>query len=186
ELAVDSWRLSFFADQVPPVGIATARAGNVVGGGDWAPDRLIPDLVRAFASGRPAQIRHPRAVRAWIHVLEPLVGYLALAERLWSEPHRFAEAWNFGPDDSQAKSVEDVVRQATGAWKEGASWRPAETRNPHETIALRVDAAKARDRLGWRPRLEFDQTLAWTLDWYRRCQAGSEPSGLCRESIRRY
>jgi CDP-glucose 4,6-dehydratase len=186
ELAVESWRLSFFANKSPAVGIATARAGNVVGGGDWAPDRLIPDLIRAFGSDRPAQIRNPSAVRAWIHVLEPLVGYLALAERLWSEPDRFAEPWNFGPDDTQAQTVEDVVRQSAELWKQGASWRPAEAPSPHETMALRVNAAKARDRLDWRPRLKFDQTLAWTLDWYRRWQAGSEASGLCREQIERY
>ncbi len=186
ELAVDSWRLSFFANQAPPVGVATARAGNVVGGGDWAPDRLVPDLVRAFASGRPAQIRHPHAVRAWIHVLESLAGYLALAERLWNEPDRFSEPWNFGPDDSQARSVEDVVRLATEVWKESAGWRPAETSSPHETTVLRLNAAKARDRLDWRARLDFDQTLGWALDWYQQWQTGADPSGLCRDQIQRY
>jgi CDP-glucose 4,6-dehydratase len=186
ELAVASWRLSFFADKAPPVGVATVRAGNVVGGGDWAHDRLVPDLIRAFSSRRPAQIRHPSAVRAWIHVLEPLFGYLVLAERLWSEPDHFSEAWNFGPDESEARSVENVVRNAMELWKEGASWRPTETRNPHETMVLRLNAAKARDRLGWGPRLEFDQTLAWTMDWYRRWHEGADASSLCREQIERY
>ncbi|MFZ1220045.1 MAG: CDP-glucose 4,6-dehydratase [Chthoniobacterales bacterium] len=186
ELAVASWRLSFFAGKTPPVGVATVRAGNVVGGGDWARDRLVPDLIRAFTSRRPAQIRHPNAVRAWIHALEPLVGYLVLAERLWNDPDRFSEAWNFGPDDSQARSVENVVRQATELWTEGASWRPAETPSPHETMVLRLNIAKARDRLEWRPRLEFNQTLAWTMDWYRRWHAGADPGTLCREQIERY
>src|SRR5204862_4600737 len=131
-------------------------------------------LIRAFTSGNPAQIRHPSAVRAWIHVLEPLVGYLVLAERLWNERDRFSEAWNFGPDDSQTRSVENLVRKATELWKEGASWCPTEAPNPHETTVLRLNAAKARDRLGWRPRLEFDQTLAWTMDWYRRWHEGSD------------
>lgn len=186
ELAVASWRLSFFAGMPQPVGVATARAGNVVGGGDWAPDRLVPDLIRAFAKRRPAQIRHPDAVRAWIHILEPLVGYLVLAERLWNEPAQFAEAWNFGPDAIQSRSVEDVVRKATELWGQGASWRPAETPNSHETMRLRLNADKARDRLDWRPRLEFDQTLAWTMEWYRRWQAGVGPSALCHEQIERY
>jgi CDP-glucose 4,6-dehydratase len=186
ELAVASWRLSFFKDKTPPVGIATVRSGNVIGGGDWAPDRLIPDLVRAFTASEAAQIRHPNAIRAWLHVLDPLIGYLILAERLWNEPDRFSEAWNFGPNDSQARSVENVVRQATELWKEGASWRPAETPSPHETMVLRLNVAKARDRLEWRPRLEFDQTLAWTMDWYRRWHAGTDPAALCREQIERY
>jgi CDP-glucose 4,6-dehydratase len=186
ELAVASWRLSFFTSQPQPVGVATARAGNVLGGGDWAPDRLVPDLIRAFRSSVPAQIRHPNAVRAWIHVLEPLIGYLVLAERLWDEPNLFAEAWNFGPDENQARCVEEVVRQATELWKEGASWRPAETPNPHESMVLRLNASKARDRLDWRSRLDFDETLAWTMDWYRRWHAGSDPTALCRAQIERY
>ena len=186
ELAVASWRLSFFAGNIPPVGLATARAGNVVGGGDWATDRLVPDLIGAFANNRSAEIRHPNAVRAWIHVLEPLVGYLLLAERLWNEPNRFAEAWNFGPDNSQVKSVENVVHTAAGLWKEEAAWRVAETPSPHETTVLRLDAGKARDRLNWHPRLGFDDTFGWTIDWYRRWRAGAQAAELCREQIERY
>jgi CDP-glucose 4,6-dehydratase len=186
ELAVASWRLSFFKDKTPPVGIATVRSGNVVGGGDWAQDRLIPDLVRAFASREAAQIRHPNAIRAWLHVLDPLIGYLNLAERLWNEPDHFSEAWNFGPNESQARSVEAVARQAVELWGNGARWRPAAGSNPHETTVLRLDAAKSQDRLNWRPRLEFDQTLAWTMDWYRRWGAGAEASDLCNEQIERY
>jgi CDP-glucose 4,6-dehydratase len=186
ELAVASWRLSFFRDKAPPVGIATVRAGNVIGGGDWATDRLIPDLVRAFSTHNVAQIRHPDAVRAWIYVLEPLLGYLILAERLWDQPNQFSEAWNFGPDDSQERTVETVVREASQLWGEGASWRPAETPSPHETMVLRLNIAKAKDRLEWRPRLEFDQTLAWTMDWYRRWHEGADPAALCREQIERY
>jgi CDP-glucose 4,6-dehydratase len=186
ELAVASWRLSFFRGKTPPVGIATVRSGNVVGGGDWAPDRLIPDLVRAFASHDTAQIRHPNAIRAWLHVLDPLIGYLMLAERLWNEPDRFSEAWNFGPSESQARSVEAVVRQAVELWGNGASWQPGASSSPHETTVLRLDAAKAGDRLDWRPRLGFDDTLAWTMDWYRRWRAGADASDLCNEQIERY
>jgi CDP-glucose 4,6-dehydratase len=186
ELAVASWRLSFFDNKTPPVGIATVRSGNVVGGGDWATDRLIPDLVRAFAGREAAQIRHPNAIRAWLHVLDPLIGYLILAERLWNEPERFSEAWNFGPNESQARSVEAVAAQAVELWGSDASWRPTVGSNPHETTVLRLDAAKAGDRLDWRPRLEFDQTLAWTIDWYRRWQAGADAADLCNEQIERY
>jgi CDP-glucose 4,6-dehydratase len=186
ELAVASWRLSFFRDKTPPIGIATVRAGNVIGGGDWAADRLIPDLVRAFSIRNVAQIRCPGAVRAWIHVLEPLVGYLLLAERLWDQPHQFSEAWNFGPNDRQAKSVETVASEVVRLWGEGTSWRPTVSPNPHETMVLRLDSTKARDRLDWRPRLEFDQTLAWTIDWYQRWQAGANASALCSEQIERY
>ena len=186
ELAVASWRLSFFRHKTPPVGVATARAGNVIGGGDWARDRLIPDLVRAFSSRDAASIRHPSAVRAWIHVLEPLLGYLLLAERLWDQPDQFAEAWNFGPNDNQARSVETVVSEAVRLWGNGASWRPTDSPSPHETMVLRLDPTKAMDRLAWRPRLEFDQTIAWTIDWYRRWQAGADASVLCREQIERY
>lgn len=186
ELAAASWRLSFFKGKTPPVGLATARSGNVVGGGDWAPDRLVPDLVRAFTRCEAAQIRHPSAIRAWLHVLDPLIGYLILAERLWHEPNRFDEAWNFGPDESQARSVEAVAREAVKHWGHDASWSAAAGSNPHETTVLRLDAAKAQDRLDWRPRLEFDQTLAWTIDWYRRWGAGANASDLCREQIERY
>jgi CDP-glucose 4,6-dehydratase len=186
ELAVASWRLSFFKPKIPPVGLATARSGNVIGGGDWATDRLIPDLIRAFTKGEAAQIRHPSAIRAWLHVLDPLIGYLLLAERLWHEPDRFDEAWNFGPDESQARSVEAVAREAVKLWGHEAGWRPASGSNPHETTVLRLDAAKAQDRLDWRPRLDFEQTLAWTIDWYRRWGTGAEASDLCNEQIERY
>lgn len=186
ELAAASWRLSFFKDKTPPVGLATVRSGNVVGGGDWADDRLIPDLVRAFTKSEAAQIRHPNAIRAWLHVLDPLLGYLILAERLWNEPDHFADAWNFGPNQSQARAVEAVAREAVKLWGADAGWHPVAGSNPHETTVLRLDAAKAQERLGWVPRLDFEQTLAWTMDWYRRWAAGAGASDLCHEQIERY
>jgi CDP-glucose 4,6-dehydratase len=186
ELAVASWRLSFFRDNASRVGVATVRAGNVIGGGDWAADRLIPDLVRAFAAREVAQIRHPGAVRAWIHVLEVLVGYLTLAERLWHEPNQFSEPWNFGPNDNQARSVETVVNEAGRLWGDGANWRQATTPNLHEAMVLRLDATKASDRLDWCPRLGFDQAIAWTIDWYRQWQAGALADLLCGDQIKRY
>jgi CDP-glucose 4,6-dehydratase len=184
EMAVASWCLSFFSRQTPKVGVATVRAGNVIGGGDWAADRLIPDLIRAFANRTPAQIRYPGAVRAWIHVLEPLVGYLILAERLCAEPESFSEAWNFGPDEVQ--SVEAVVCRIAELWGKEARWQVMAAPNPHEAMSLRLDASKAKDRLRWRPRLDFDQTLLWTIDWYRRWQSGADADSLCCEEIQRY
>jgi CDP-glucose 4,6-dehydratase len=186
ELAVASWRLSFFSGQTPKVGVATARAGNVIGGGDWAADRLIPDLMRAFANRTSAQIRYPGAVRAWIHVLEPLVGYLILAERLCVDPERFAEAWNFGPDEGEVQSVETVVRRAVELWGKEARWQAVAAPNPRETMELRLDAARAKDRLRWRARLDFGQALSWTIDWYRRWQSGADAGSLCCLEIERY
>lgn len=186
ELAVASWRLSFFSGQSSKAGVATARAGNVIGGGDWAADRLIPDLIRAFANGTPAQIRYPAAVRAWVHVLEPLVGYLLLAERLCEQPESFADAWNFGPDEDEARPVETVVRRAVDLWGREASWQVMAAPNPHEAMTLRLDAGKAKDRLRWRPRLDFDNALLWTIDWYMRWRSGGEAGALCCEEIERY
>jgi CDP-glucose 4,6-dehydratase len=186
EFAVESWRLSFFSTQGPQIGLATVRAGNVIGGGDWSTDRLVPDLVRAFANRRPADIRKPDAIRSWIHVLEPLTGYLILAERLFAEPKAFSEAWNFGPADSEVRSVKAVCDRAAKIWADGAAWRAALGSHPHEAAELRLDAAKARRRLRWRPRLDFDTALSWTIDWYRQWHAGADAVALCRAQIERY
>ena len=186
EFAVECWRLSFFHTEGPQIGLATARAGNVIGGGDWSTDRLVPDLVRAFAKHRPADIRKPDAIRSWIHVLEPLTGYLILAERLFAEPRAFSEAWNFGPADSEVRSVEAVSDRAAKLWGNGAGWRAALGSHPHETAELRVDAAKARSQLRWHPRLDFDTALSWTIDWYRQWHAGADAAALCQAQIERY
>jgi CDP-glucose 4,6-dehydratase len=186
EFAVECWRLSFFQGEGPQIGLATARAGNVIGGGDWSTDRLVPDLVRAFAKRRPADVRRPAAIRSWIHVLEPLAGYLILAERLFAEPTAFSEAWNFGPADSEVRSVEAVSNRAAKIWADGAAWRAALGSHPHETAELRVDATKARSRLCWGSRLDFDTALSWTIDWYRQWHAGVDAVTLCRAQIERY
>jgi CDP-glucose 4,6-dehydratase len=184
ELAVESWRSSFFRGT--PVGIATVRAGNVIGGGDWAPDRLVPDLVRAFDERRPAEIRSPDAVRPWIHVLAPLTGYVLLAEQLWERPAEFSEAWNFGPHEGELQTVASVACRAAELWGDGAEWRSAPGPHPHETAVLRIDATKSRERLRWRPRLDLKQALAWTIGWYRRWRSGDDPALLCSEQIERY
>ena len=150
------------------VALATARSGNVIGGGDWAEDRLIPDILRSFAEGRQAVIRNPEAVRPWQHVLEPLSGYLMLARYLWEDGAAFAEAWNFGPNDDDVRTVKWVVDRLADLWGAGASWRlDGEPHQPHEAQHLKLDCAKAKARLGWSPRWELEQALQKIVQWHR-------------------
>jgi CDP-glucose 4,6-dehydratase len=159
ELVAATWRSSFGASGPS---IATARAGNVIGGGDWAEDRLIPDAMRAALGGRPLLVRNPDAVRPWQHVLNPLAGYLLLAERADA-----AEAWNFGPDPGDELPVRDVVERIGARWGDGFEWRAEEDGGPPETAVLRLDSTKARERLGWAPALNLDEALAATVEWFR-------------------
>jgi CDP-glucose 4,6-dehydratase len=182
ELVTAAYRMSFFDG----ARIASARAGNVIGGGDWALDRIVPDTVRAAVAGKPVQIRNPRAVRPWQHVLEPLAGYLQLAERLAEQTRDFAEAWNFGPDETDAVPVETVVGTVTRLWGPQAGWKTDAGEHPHEAHFLRLDSSKARSRLGWRPRLRLPLALEWTVDWYRRQAQGGDALQLTREQIERY
>lgn len=166
ELVTAAYRSSFFTDG--RARIATARAGNVIGGGDWARDRLIPDLMNAFAAERRPLIRNPRATRPWQFVLEPIHGYMLLAERLAADDgESFAEAWNFGPDDRDVRPVGAVADRVTELWGGGASYELDGRQQPHEAHALKLDSSKARARLGWSPRLELDAALEWTVNWYR-------------------
>ena len=184
ELAVDSYRRSFFS--VKSVGIATARAGNVIGGGDWARDRLIPDLVRAAISGTTLVLRNPRSVRPWQHVLEPLSGYLRLAQALWNESARYAEAWNFGPVGAVAdKTVEDLVVSAARAWKSELAWRIDEDNDLGESRVLKLDASKAVDA-GWRPLLNLDRAIEWTMEWYRAWTEHRDVRAVSLDQIRLY
>ncbi len=166
ELVTTAFRASFFAGSPGTARIATSRAGNVIGGGDWAADRLVPDVIRACAAGRPALIRHPHAVRPWQHVLEPLHGYLCLAEAL-HQGRADHDSWNFGPADDDMKPVADVVEILTRKWGTGAGWTVDAAPHPVETEALRLDSARARAALGWRPRLSLDTALDWTVEWYK-------------------
>jgi len=185
ELVTGAYRQAFLGTAPTAVALASARAGNVIGGGDWAADRLVPDCVRAFTQGRPVALRNPDAIRPWQHVLEPLAGYLVLAERLWRDAQS-AEAWNFGPDDRDARSVSAVVERVARAWGTQAGWTAQAGEHPHETAVLRLDSAKARARLGWRPRLTLDQALDWTVDWYRRNGAGEPAQHLVDAQIAAY
>lgn len=188
ELAIASWRRSYFhPDKTAEHGVALAsvRAGNVVGGGDWAEDRIVPDCIRALEAGRPVGIRSPRAVRPWQHVLEPLGGYLLLGRRMWEEPTRYCEGWNFGPRMESIAPVWEVASQVVGAWGSGTLCDLSDPAALHEASLLTLDISKARFRLGWQPRMNLAQCIALTVDWYKRY--GTEDAyALCVEQIGRY
>jgi CDP-glucose 4,6-dehydratase len=184
EIAARSYYRSFFAPR--GVGVATARAGNVIGGGDWARDRILPDIVAALASGRSVPVRSPAAVRPWQHVLEPLAGYLALAEGLVDRPEALSQAWNFGPDADAVRSVAELATSACAFWGGGATWHAVGASQPHEAATLRLDASKARAELAWQPRLPFDRALEWTLAWYRAHAAGDDVRARTLADLRRY
>lgn len=175
ELVSASYRASFFNAQSYAqhgVALATARAGNVIGGGDWAKDRLIPDILAAFDKRRVVDIRNPHATRPWQHVLEPLRGYLTLAERLYDNGPEYAEAWNFGPAEEDARPVGVIVRRMAELWGHDAQWRIDATEQPHEARYLKLDISKARSRLGWHPRVGLDQALEMIVEWARRRSQG--------------
>ncbi len=165
ELVSACWRDSFLAER--GTGLATARAGNVIGGGDWSADRLVPDAIRAFSAGRTLEIRNPGAVRPWQHVLEPLTGYILLAEALSADPVRFARGWNFGPAASDMAPVQTVIDLLANQWGVTQPWATQPGDHPHEAAMLTLDSSAAADALGWRPRLSLDHALALTADWYR-------------------
>lgn len=166
------------------VAVATARAGNVIGGGDWSDNRLIPDIVRAFDAEEELVIRSPKAVRPWQHVLEPLAGYLMLARALTETGPAFAEAWNFGPHIGNAQPVDHIVNYVTRLWPGKTVWR-VEPSGMHETHYLHVDSTKARERLGWRPQLDFHATLDMTMAWYAADAKGSA-AGLVDQHIKTF
>jgi CDP-glucose 4,6-dehydratase len=165
EIAASAYYRSFFRSR--GVGIATARAGNVVGGGDWARDRLVPDIVEALRASQSAVIRNPASVRPWQHVLEPLFGYLTLAEELTRDAEAFSEPWNFGPEVSCARPVAEVADTLCSLWGGEARWHSPPMTQPHEAQLLALDTAKARAKLGWRPRLALREGLEWTIAWYK-------------------
>jgi CDP-glucose 4,6-dehydratase len=180
ELVAASWRHAF------PGGarIATARAGNVIGGGDWAEDRLLPDCARAFAAGNPVRLRNPASTRPWQHVLDAIAGYLLLVEALAGDDGAsFAEAWNFGPEPGAALPVAALAERAATEWGAGAVIGFDPGPHPPEAALLAVDSRKARARLGWRPRLDGLTAVGWTMDWYRRRHAGQGAGALVAEQL---
>lgn len=182
ELAVDSWRYSFFRGG-SPVRIATARAGNVIGGGDWAEDRIVPDLARAIAAGRPLVVRNPDSVRPWQHVLDPLSGYMRLAERLFtSDDPRYQSAFNFGPDPSGARTVRDLVEHAFTTWPGTLEAPPSGPAN-HEAQLLTLANTKAKHALGWEPRWEFEDAVRAAVSWYRAHHQGAAARRLALADI---
>lgn len=189
ELVSAAYRSSFFnADSYAQHGVAlaTVRAGNVIGGGDWAQDRLIPDILTAFEQGKLVDIRNPHAIRPWQHVLEPLRGYLTLAERLFEHGPGFAEGWNFGPNDEDAKPVGWIVEQMTALWSNEAQWQLDTGAHPHEAHYLKLDISKARSRLDWHPALRLNEALKLIIDWSRQRQAGADMRALTLAQIHAY
>jgi len=186
ELVTTAYRKSFF----PPesienhgVALGSARAGNAMGGGDWTSDQLIPDLIRAFVAGTPCLIRNPAAYRPWQFVLEPLHGYLLVAERLSENPVRFASGWNFGPSDTDVVPVSWIADEMVRLWGVGASWKQDLATHPHEAHALKLDTSKARSCLGWRPVLPLKSALEWIVDWYHAFRNGADLASLTRKQI---
>ncbi len=171
ELVTAAYRNSFFHPAQYAkhgVALASARAGNVIGGGDWCEDRLIPDFIRAITNRQPLRIRNPHATRPWQHVLEPLSGYLLLAEKLATEGSPFASAWNFGPEVDDTHSVEWIAERLTHHWGDGAIWQLDGSDHPHEANYLKLDSSKARNQLGWRPKLTLEESLTWLVNWYQQ------------------
>jgi CDP-glucose 4,6-dehydratase len=189
ELVTSTYRNSYFNPQdyaKHGVAIASARAGNVIGGGDWAEDRLIPDIMRAIVQGKPVGIRNPHAIRPWQHVLEPLSGYLVLAQKLYQEGVAYAEGWNFGPNEVDAKPVQWIVDKLTEAWGEGASWVLDDGNHPHEAHYLKLDCSKAGARLNWHPRWHLEDALAAIVEWQRAHQQGQEMRAVTLQQIAAY
>ena len=183
ELVTAAYRRSFF--EASAVHVASARAGNVIGGGDWANDRLIPDFLRALDAGKPLIIRSPQAVRPWQHVLEPLSGYLTLAEKLYAEGRKYAQAWNFGPEASDARPVQWIVEQLC-AQVTAATWQRDPRPQLHEASTLKLDISKAQTELGWHPRWNLDTALKNTLAWHQAWKHGADMSALSLDQIHAY
>jgi CDP-glucose 4,6-dehydratase len=183
ELVTAAYRDSYLLPS--GVGVATARAGNVIGGGDWAADRLIPDILKAFEAGNPVVVRNPLATRPWQHVLEPISGYLVLAEKLFSEPFGFSSGWNFGPYDGDVQSVDWIVDHMAKLWP-GAVWILDKNDNPHEAMLLKLDISKATINLNWTPTWRLKQTLNSIIAWQKSLINNNDMRHVCMAEIKRY
>jgi CDP-glucose 4,6-dehydratase len=188
ELVTAAWRRSYGGPGAKRhLGIGSARAGNVIGGGDWGADRLLPDCIRALIAGKAIDVRNPHATRPWQHVLDPLCGYLILAQRLWADPVTYGEGWNFGPVEEDAKPVAWIATKVVDTWGGNARWQSVTSESaPHEATFLKVDASKARSRLRWSQRLRLNDGLEWTVAWYRKFVQGDSARALAEEQIGRF
>jgi len=186
ELVTSAYRRSYFSAPDSRIAVATARAGNVVGGGDWTKDQLIPDIFRSLIAGRPVTLRHPNATRPWQFVLEPLDGYLTLAEHLWNGGRTFADAWNFGPVYSDIRTVEWIAKRISSRWPGGGTVRTDPGPHPHEATLLKLDVSKSEQLLGWKPRLPLTEAIDWITEWYGVYKAGGDVAALTRDQIVRY
>lgn len=185
EIAINSWRQSFFnPNEYEKHGksIASARAGNVIGGGDWAKDRIIPDCIRALEAGKPIEIRSPKSVRPWEHVLEPLSGYMMLGEKMYDNPVEYAEAWNFGPELNSIIPVWDIAQSVIDNYERGELKDVSDLKSVHEAKLLALDILKARFKLGWVPTLNINETIKLTVDWYRNYN-NTDGYELCKRQI---
>jgi len=184
ELVTSAYRRSFMQEQ--GIGLASARAGNVIGGGDWSDDRLIPDILKAFEKSEPVIIRNPKSTRPWQHVLEPLSGYLVLAQRLYEQPEVFAEGWNFGPHEEDAKPVDWILDRMVDQWGEGASWELDQDNHPHEAGFLKLDISKAKNMLQWKPVWHLDLTLEKIVQWHKAWLNNEDMQSECLKEIELY
>ena len=189
EIAIQSWRRSFFNPEdygkKHHVSIASVRAGNVIGGGDWAKDRIIPDCIRALEAGKPIDIRSPKAVRPWEHVLEPLSGYMLLAQKMWEHPTEYCEGWNFGPEAESVSTVWEIASKLVQSFGKGELKDVSDPNALHEANLLMLDITKAKNRLGWKPRLDALQTIDLVADWYKHYQGG-EVYKICVDEIKSF
>jgi len=183
ELVTSAFRESFYKQK--KIGIASVRAGNVIGGGDWADDRLIPDILRSFKAGKPVIVRNPNATRPWQHVLEPLSGYLLLAEKLFNEPEKFSEGWNFGPYFNDVKSVEWILDYMTRLWPD-SSWLHDVSQNPHEASLLKLDISKAISKLNWSPTWNLETSLQKIVQWQNQFNSRSNMHDVCLLEINQF
>jgi CDP-glucose 4,6-dehydratase len=189
ELVTSSFRNSFFNPkdyEKHCIALASARAGNVIGGGDWADDRLIPDFIRAIMRGEKLKIRSPYAIRPWQHVLEPLTGYLMLCKKLYVSGPSFAEGWNFGPDDKDAKNVEWITKRICELWADGASFEIDKSPQPHEANYLKLDCSKAKTLLDWHPSWDIETTLQMIVDWNKAYKNKNDMREVSIKQIEKY
>jgi CDP-glucose 4,6-dehydratase len=185
ELVTSAFRRSFF-ENGSAVAVASARAGNVIGGGDWAADRIIPDAMRAFSDEQILLVRNPGAVRPWQHVLEPLSGYMTLCEKIWDQPSKFSEGWNFGPEDEDVRTVEEVTDRVSELWGNHAVWKKSNGDHPHEANLLKLDITKAKEQLGWKPRWDLERALEKTVGWYKSYYNGEMMQEMSLKQIEEY